>query len=99
LANIGTLTAHIGIDNMGLSRGFTQARGQFTQFSAGAMKSIAKIGGAFAALGLAVGGLAVFKSITKTGIDFEQTMTTVAGVMRATADESKRLTAAARKIG
>jgi len=99
MANIGTLTAHIGIDNMGLQRGLTQAQGRFSQFSAGAMKSIAKISGAFAALGLAVGGLAVFRSMTKTGIDFEQTMTTVAGVMRATADESKRLTAAARKMG
>jgi len=99
MANIGTLTAHIGANTAGLNTGLAQAQGRLAGFSAGAMKSIAKIGGAFAALGLAVGGLALFKNITKTGIDFEQTMTTVAGVMRATADESKRLTEAARKMG
>lgn len=99
MANIGTLTAHIGANTRGLNTGLAQAQGRISGFSAGAMKSIAKLSGAFAALGLAVGGLALFKNITKTGIDFEQTMTTVAGVMRATAKESKALTAAARKMG
>lgn len=99
MANIGTLTAHIGANTRGLNTGLAQAQGRISGFSASAMKSIAKLSGAFAALGLAVGGLALFKNITKTGIDFEQTMTTVAGVMRATAKESKALTAAARKMG
>ena len=99
MATLGTLTAHIGADPTRLNVGLAQAQTRIRGFSAGAMKSIAKLSGAFAALGLAVGGLALFKNITKTGIDFEQTMTTVAGVMRATADESKALTAAARKMG
>lgn len=99
MANLGTLTAHIGADTTGLRSGLAQSQAQISRFSTGAMRSFAKLSGAFAALGVAVGGIAIFKNITKIGIDFEQTMTTVAGVMRATAEESKALTAAARKMG
>lgn len=99
MANIGSLTAHIGMDTARLRADTMRARGMFSRFSAGATRSIAKVGGALAALGLSMGAIVIFKKMTQVGVDFEQTMTTVAGVMRATADEMEALTSVARRMG
>lgn len=106
MANIGTLTAHIGMDTARLRADTLRAQGMFQGFSANATRglgaitaSAAKLGGALAAMGVTIGAAAIFKSITRAGVDFEQTMRTVAGVMRATTEEMEGLTTVARRMG
>lgn len=106
MANIGTLTAHIGLNHMGLRGDMVRANASFTKFSSGAVRSLGKIGGAItsvsgalAGLGLAIGSVALLKSVDNIGTAFEQTMATVGGVMRATADELDALTDSARLMG
>lgn len=106
MANIGTLTAHIDMNTAGLRRSATRAENTFDRLSrrstaglGSITKSVGKLGGALAALGLTVGAVAIFRDLTETGSEFEQTLTTVAGVMRATEEQFGRLTEAARAMG
>jgi len=106
VASIGTLTAHIGADTKGLVAGTALAKAQITRFAttgATAMKgltaAIVSTTGAMVGLAGGAAGLVIFAKIAKTGADFQQTMTTVGGVMRATKGEFAALTEEARKMG
>lgn len=106
MANIGTLTAQLGLNTRDLQTGAARARATFTGLEGSAKSSFAGIGasaaklGAF--LGVALGGAAmlnVFKKMISIGVDFQYTMATVGGVMRATAEEMESLTATAKRMG
>ena len=100
--NIGTLTAHIGLNTAPLQAGAMQAQGTIAGLKKNMMglnTAMGKLAGAAAALGASIGGLLIFKAITTTGIEFQHTMETTGGVMRATAEEFEKVVAAARKMG
>jgi len=86
--------------------GAARARATFTGLEASAKSSFAGIRasaarfGAF--LGIAFGGVAIvgaLKRIVTIGADFQYTMATVGGVMRATATEMENLTGIAKRMG
>ncbi len=102
MADIGRLVASIRLDNKMLRADVAKAQGQFQALgttvgtSVNHMRaSLLSLNGAIAGIG--VGMLAV--QIAKMGMEFEQTMRTVQGVMRATEDQYQNLTAAARHMG
>ena len=106
MANIGTLTARLGLDTKDLRAGTTRARGMFSGLEKGATGSLGAITASVGKLAAAFGVVAVgakligaFKNMITIGADFQYTMATVGGVMRATADEMKSLTAIAKKMG
>jgi len=106
MANIGKLTAHIGMDTAGLKADAARAQGILGRFSVmgtrgiGAVAaSVTKLGGLLATIGGGIAVIGALKKIITTGAEFEQTMTTVAGVMRATREEMDQLTEAARRMG
>lgn len=106
MANIGTLTARLGLDTKGLQTGAAQARGTFSGLEKSAVGSMgaiaASIGKMAAAFGVVMVGaklVGAFKNMITIGADFEYTMATVGGVMRATGDEMNSLTAIAKKMG
>lgn len=106
MANIGTLTARLGLDTKDLRAGTGRARGMFSGLEKGAVGSMgaitASIGKMAAAFGVVMVGaklVGAFKNMITIGADFEYTMATVGGVMRATGNEMKSLTAIAKKMG
>lgn len=76
------------------TRAFKKQRGAIDKSSA-ALKSFAKVGFA----GVIAGSALMGKSIIKAGADFQQSMLTVKGVMRATDKEFTALQASAREMG
>lgn len=106
MASIGTLTAYLRLDNAQLEAGILKSEAALTRFSAAGGRSLGaiaasagKLSTVFAGLGIAIGGVALFKNIDRIGTDFEQTMATVGGVMRATSEEFAALSESARKMG
>lgn len=106
MSNIGNLTAYLGMDTMGMNRDMIKGQSMLRAFASSGTKSIGavtaavgKLSGAFAALGVSIGGVMLLKSVDDIGTQFEQTMAIVGGVMRATREEMEALTAAAREMG
>jgi hypothetical protein len=106
MANIGELTAYLGLDTKGLQGDMMKAQGMFTRFSTtgiksivGVTKAIGVMGGAVAAFGATIGGAMLLRSIDKIGTEFEQSMAIVGGVMRATQKEIEALEESARRMG
>lgn len=106
MANIGTLTAQIGLNTKALRTDVNRAGNMFGGLQKKATGSLgaitSSIGKMAAAFGVVAGGAAVvglFKNMIKVGADFQHTMATVGGVMRATGDEMKNLTAIAKEMG
>ncbi len=110
MPNIGSLQAQLGMPTRMLSRDMKQANSMFTGFGrrvsgmmAGVTRSIGGMGAAFATVGVGVAGAmavtAFFRKANDAGMSFEQTMATVGGVMRATAEEMDLLTESARRMG
>lgn len=108
--SIGDLVARIGADTRGLAMGLRKGTAQLKAFSAktnvqmaGATAAVGRLNagviGLAASLGVGVGLGAAFTYVTKTGVDFEQSMTKAAAVMRATSRETEDLTAIARRMG
>jgi TP901 family phage tail tape measure protein len=102
MADIGTLTARIGLDTRPLGRGLRQAGGMLRGFT----RNVTTLGGvlgpvqsAVAGLGVTLGGLLELRNIVQVGSRFEVAMETVAGVTRATAEEMDLLTETAREMG
>lgn len=108
--NIGSLEARLGMSTRGLRRDIQRSERMFRGLSrnvtgvmSGITRSIGGMGAALATAGIGIGGgLAIatfFKKSAEAGMKFEQTMATVGGVMRATAEEQVKLAAAARHMG
>jgi len=111
--NIGHLVATIDADNTKFIRGITQANTHMAGFEKritrsgavvdGAFNSIAasakRMAGALAVIGVTTGLGALVGQAARVGIEFEQSMATVAGITRATADEFEMLTGIAKEMG
>ena len=106
MANIGTLTAQIGLNTKALKKDVDKTGKMFGGLRKSATGSLGKItssiGRMATALGVVAGGAAVvgmFKKMVEVGVEFEYTMTTVGGIMRATGAEMEDLTAIAKRMG
>lgn len=106
MANIGTLTANITANTSMLQADLNRARKSMTRFvgqsntGLGAMTSgVKKLTGVIGGLAAAMLALRAFKDVTEIGESFEQTMVTVGGVTRATAEQLVALSKSAREMG
>lgn len=100
------LTLIAGFSGQPLEKGVRRIQTRFSKLRGAAVRAGRAIGRALTTpLGmLGMGGgiyglIRAFTGVTRAGINFEQTLTTVAGVMRATEAETIRLSMAARKMG
>ncbi len=100
--NIGELTAVLGVDTRGLSkanqamRGFEKNSRASFQRTNTAAKSLQKT---FIAFGGAFAVTRMVSDIVKVGATYEQTMATVQGVSRATAEEQAGLIKITKELG
>lgn len=106
MANIGTLTAQIGLNTKALKKDVDKTGKMFgglQKSTTGSLgKIISSVGKLGAALGVVAGGAAVvgmFKKMISIGVQFEQSMAEVGGVMRASANEMENLTNVAKRMG
>jgi len=100
--NIGTMMARIGVDTAPLMA----ARAGMKAFQRDAVARLGKVKravfslqGAFVGMVGMAGMAYIAKSAVKTAMTFEQSMLTVKGVTRATADEFKVMTDIAKEMG
>lgn len=98
MANIGELYATIGADTSQLGN----ASRAMSNFVSGATSGFSKLNktivGVTAVIGSMAATMAAIK-ITKTGMEFEQTMTIVKGVSKATSEEFVRMNEIVRNLG
>jgi len=102
MPNIGTLTAHLEANTTGLTAGLMrsqQALGNFSRSVKSTLKPLAGMLALGAGVGVMAGFIGGLKKAATLGMEFEQTMATVGGVMRATSQEMEMLTAKAREMG
>ncbi|MBU2249542.1 MAG: phage tail tape measure protein, partial [Gammaproteobacteria bacterium] len=104
--NVGTLTAHLTLDQSGLASGLATSKAQIGAFGGrlagglkGATRAVFGLQGALAGLGASAGAGVVLMNISKSGAQFQLTMETVGGVTRATTAEFAALTNVAREMG
>jgi len=94
MANIGTLTAALGVDISGLSKAEKAMRG-FLGRTKTAFKAISPFLGFTIAAGIAIG----LKNLTAQAVLFEKEMSNVKAIAGATADEFARLGDTAKSLG
>ena len=99
MANIGELTAHIGVDTRMLAAGLAKGKTMFAGFVSTAAKAALPILGVAGAVAGTAGLVSALSSAVEVGASFEQRMVTASAVMRATASEAKSLTVIAREMG
>jgi len=109
-ANLGTLRAFLGLDTKGLDVGAAQARAKMGMLEKSMVGSSARMSSAMKSQVVAMGGMIAaamgiravvneFRKAVTVGASFEQQMTTVGGVMRATAEDMAMVTDVARLMG
>jgi len=100
--NIGELTAHLRLSGHQLAGDMARAKAQFRGMENTVGRSMATMRTSVLSLQSAIAGLGIgllAKEIMSLGMEFEQTMRTVQGVMRAAEGQYKELEAAARRMG
>ena len=93
--DIGTLTAHLGLDTSGLSAGEAQFKSSIGHMSDG----IGALKGALAELGMAVGVMALAKSVAEIGTQIDTSLTKIEAITGATGDRIGAISKAARDAG
>ena len=96
---IGNLFVRLGLQSASYEQGIKQASSATTKFATTAKTQLSALQAQFAYLAGAAGIGMLAKSIVTVGARFERSMNIVAGVMRASEEEFKKLTEIARKMG
>jgi len=100
--NIGTMMARIGVDTAPLTKAGARMKAFTSRTVAGfarVKKSVFSLQGALVGFVGMAGMALIAKSSVKTAMAFEQSMLTVKGVTRATAEEFENMTNMAKKMG
>lgn len=103
--DIGTLMAHIGVDTIGMTKAERKVDNSTRKMRKDLLqtkKATHMLRNAFIGLGgvLTIAGIArISSSVVKLGANFESSMATVRGVMRATDKDFKALTSSALEMG